>query len=196
MAMPVKPIGTSVRSTDGFTTATPYLLVKNASEAIDFYKKAFGATQLMTPLTDPNSGKIVHAEIKIGDSPIMLSDEFNEFGVKSPASLGGTSVHIHLYVDDADSVAQQAIAAGAQELVPVADQFYGDRAGRIVDPYGHVWIIATHKEILSHQERQDRTKNFLLDPKTKDFILDPDKNPLLGAHPVAEKAFEVGKDLH
>src|SRR4051812_36199678 len=120
--MTAKPIGLAVRATDGFTTATPYLLVKDASSAIAYYKKAFGATELMKPLTDPDSGKIVHTEIKIGNSPIMLSDEFVEFGAKGPHSLGGSAVHIHLYVDDAEAVAKQAIAAGAQEIVPVSDQ--------------------------------------------------------------------------
>src|SRR5437879_3795641 len=124
--MSVKPIP------DGYHTATPYLFVKGAASAIEFYKKAFAATELMR-LADP-SGKIGHAEIKIGDSPIMLADEFPEMGVRGPKSIGGTAVSILLYVDDVDARFSRAVAAGAKVLRPVKDQFYGDRSGTLEDP--------------------------------------------------------------
>lgn len=140
---------------DGFHTATPYLMVRDAAGAIEFYKKAFGAAELTTRLTDP-SGKVMHAEIKIGDSPVMIADEFPEWGNRSPQSLGGTPVIIALYVEDVDTLASGAVAAGAKLLIPVADQFYGDRSGRLADPFGHIWIIATHKEDVSPEEIQRR----------------------------------------
>ena len=139
---------------EGYHTVTPYLTVNDAASAIEFYKKAFGATELMR-LADP-SGKIGHAEIRIGDSPIMLAEEFPEYGNRSPQSLGGSPVVIHLYVEDVDAVASQAIAVGAKVLIPVGDQFYGDRSGRFTDPFGHVWIISTHKEDVSPEEMQKR----------------------------------------
>lgn len=142
--MPVKPIP------DGYHTATPYLIVKDAARAIDFYKKAFSATELLR-LADP-SGKVAHAEIKVGDSPIMLADEFPEMGAKSPPSFGGSPASIMLYVEDVDARFKQAIAAGAKEKRPVKDQFYGDRSGTLEDPFGHTWTISTHKEDLSNEE--------------------------------------------
>jgi PhnB protein len=150
--MAVKPIP------DGYYTATPYLIVKDAARAIEFYKEAFAATELMR-LADP-SGKIGHAEIKIGNSPLMLADEFPEMGYRGPQSLGGTPVSILLYVEDVDARFQQAIAAGAKEMRAVKDQFYGDRSGTLVDPFGHVWTIATHKEDLSDEEIAKRLKSF------------------------------------
>src|SRR5712691_3595419 len=138
MTNKVKPIP------HGYHTATPYLIVSGAAGAIEFYKKAFGATELMR-MADPK-GKIGHAEIQIGDSHIMLADEFPEMGYRSPQSLGGSPVSIHLYVEDVDTLASQAIAAGAKVLRPVKDQFYGDRSGTFEDPFGHVWTIATHVE--------------------------------------------------
>ena len=135
---------------DGFHGATPYLCCKDAARAIEFYKKAFGATEVMR-LAEP-SGRIGHAEVKIGDAIIMLSDEYAEMGVRSPQSLGGTPVAIHLYVEDVDALARQAVAAGAQLTRPVADQFYGDRTGTVEDPFGHRWHIATHKEDVSSEE--------------------------------------------
>jgi len=139
---------------DGYHSVTPYLILRGAAKAIEFYKKAFGATELMRyPMPD---GKLGHAEIKIGDSPIMMADEHPEMGYKSPQSYGGTSVSVMLYVDDVDTLFPQAIAAGAKELRPVVDQFYGDRSGTLVDPFGHVWTIATHKEDLSMEEMQKR----------------------------------------
>ncbi len=135
---------------DGYHTVTPYLIVKDASRAIEFYKKAFGAKELMR-FADP-SGKIGHAEIKIGDSPIMLADEFPDMGIRGPQSGSRSPVGILLYVEDVDARLNQAIAAGAKVERPVQDQFYGDRSGTLIDPFGHVWTIATHKKDVSHEE--------------------------------------------
>jgi PhnB protein len=156
----VKPIP------EGYYTATPYLMVKDAARAIDFYKKAFGATELMR-LPQPD-GKIAHAEIKIGNSPIMLADEGPEsaaMGARNPQALGHSSVIIALYVDDVDAMARQAVAAGAKLLIPVKDQFYGDRSGRLGDPFGHVWIIATHKEDVPPAEMQKRFEDWMKQQK-------------------------------
>ena len=139
---------------EGYHTATPYLIVKDGAGAIEFYKKAFGATELMR-MAD-SSGKIGHAEIKIGDSVIMLADEVTEMGYRSPQSLGGSPVSILLYVEDVDALFSQAVATGAKVQRPVQDQFYGDRIGGVTDPFGHVWYIATHKEDVSPEEMQKR----------------------------------------
>ena len=139
---------------EGYHTATPYLIIKDAANAIEFYKKAFGAVELFR-MADP-SGKVGHAEIKIGDSVIMLADEYPEMGYKSPQSLGGSPVSILLYFEDVDAVFKRALAAGAKETIPVKDQFYGDRNGTLHDPFGHVWTVATHKEDLSPEEMQKR----------------------------------------
>jgi PhnB protein len=139
---------------DGYHTATPYLIVKGAAQAIEFYKRAFGATELMR-MPQPG-GKIGHAEIKIGDSPIMLADESPDVGAHSPQSIGGSPVSIMLYVEDVDTIFSQAVAAGAKVRRPVADQFYGDRTGGIEDPFGHLWYIATHKEDVSPEEMRKR----------------------------------------
>jgi PhnB protein len=138
----------------GHHTATPYLIVKNAAGAIEFYKKAFGAAELMR-LADPN-GRIAHAEIQIGDTPVMLTEEVPEWGNYSPHSSAGLAGHIHLYLDNVDEVAERAVAAGAKLLVPVSDQFYGDRSGRVADPFGYIWIIATHKEDVALDEMHRR----------------------------------------
>jgi PhnB protein len=148
MTSKIKPVP------DGYPTATPYLTIKNAAGAIDFYKRAFDATETMR-MTDP-SGRIGHAEIKIGNSPIMLSDEFPDMGARSPESIGGSPIMIHLYVEDVDKLAKQAVAAGAKLLTPVADQFYGDRGGKLADPFGHIWWIATHKEDVAPDELRKR----------------------------------------
>jgi PhnB protein len=140
----VKPIP------DGYHTATPYIICRGAAKAIEFYKQAFGATELMR-LAAPD-GKIGHAEILIGDSPIMLADEHPEMGAKSPLSIGGTAVGILLYVPDVDAVFQRAVAAGATVERPVEDKFYGDRMGGVIDPFGHKWYIGTHKEDVSPEE--------------------------------------------
>jgi PhnB protein len=146
--MAVKPIP------DGYHTATPYLIVKDAPRAIEFYKQAFGATELMR-LADP-SGKVGHAEIKIGNLPIMLADEHPEMGIRGPRSIGGSPVILALYVEDVDARFRQALAAGAKELRPVKDQFYGDRSGTLEDPFGHMWTLATHKEDVSPEGMQKR----------------------------------------
>lgn len=148
MANKVKPIP------EGYHAVTPYLILKEAAKALEFYKRAFGATELAR-LADP-SGKIMHAEVKIGDSPIMLADEFPDMGIVGPQSLGGTSVMLHLYVDDVDKTFQTAIDAGATVKRPIEDQFYGDRSGQIVDPFGHAWNIATHVEDVTMEEMEKR----------------------------------------
>jgi PhnB protein len=150
MATRVKPVP------EGYHAVTPYLCIKGAAAAIEFYKKAFGATERMR-MPQPD-GRIGHAELEIGDSVVMLADEFPDMGWRSPKSVGGSPVTIHLYVEDVDKVAGAAVAAGAKELMPVKDQFYGDRAGKFEDPYGHIWYISTHKEDLSPQEIQKRAK--------------------------------------
>jgi PhnB protein len=139
---------------DGYHTVTPYLIVNGAAQALEFYKKAFGATEMMR-FPGPG-GKIMHAEIKIGDSPIMLADEAPEMGARSPKTIGGTPVSLLLYVEDVDAWASKAVAAGAKVQRPVQDQFYGDRTGTFEDPFGHVWSIATHKEDVSLEEMQKR----------------------------------------
>jgi len=139
---------------DGYHSATPYLIVNDAAAAIEFYKKAFGATELMR-MPKPN-GKIGHAEIKIGDSPIMLADEAPEVGARSPRTIGGSPVSILLYVDDVDSTFTKAVNGGAKVQRPVADQFYGDRTGGVEDPFGHLWYIATHVEDVSPEEMKKR----------------------------------------
>lgn len=141
---------------DGYHSVTPYLIITGAAEAIDYYKKAFGATELLR-MPAPG-GKIGHAEIKIGDSPIMLADEFPEMGHKSPQTLGGSPVSIMIYVEDVDTVFNQAVAAGGKVQRPLKDQFYGDRTGTLEDPFGHVWHVATHKEDVSAEEMERRAK--------------------------------------
>jgi len=141
---------------DGYHSVTPYLIISGAGEAIDYYKKAFGATELLR-MPAPG-GKIGHAEIKIGDSPIMLADEFPEMGYKSPKTLGGSPVSLMIYVADVDTVFDQAIATGGKVQRPVKDQFYGDRSGTLEDPFGHVWHVATHKEDVSAEEMERRAK--------------------------------------
>lgn len=139
---------------DGYHAVTPYLSLKGAAGAIEFYKSAFGAKEVMR-MPGPD-GTIGHGEIQIGDSRIMLADEYPQMNFRSPKSFGGSSVHIHLYVEDVDSVIKQAMAAGAKLLRPAADQFYGDRTGTLEDPFGHVWHVATHKEDLSLKEMEKR----------------------------------------
>jgi PhnB protein len=135
---------------DGYHSVTPYLIIKGADRAIDFYKKVFGAAQRMR-MDGPNA-TVGHAEIEIGGSAIMLADECPDMGFRGPQSIGGTGVSLHLYVNDVDACFNRAIAAGAKALRPVQDQFYGDRSGTLEDPFGHVWTISTHKEDLSHEE--------------------------------------------
>jgi PhnB protein len=143
---------------DGFHTATPYLIVKGAAQALDFYQKAFGAREVFR-FAGPN-GQIGHAEIQIGNSRIMLADEHPQMGAVGPQTLGGTPVGICLYVEDVDALAKRAVAAGAKVERPVQDQFYGDRSGTFADPFGHKWTIATHKEDVSPEEMQRRAEAF------------------------------------
>ena len=131
---------------------TPYLCVRNASAAIDFYQQAFGAKELMR-LAEPD-GKIGHAELQIGDAIIKLSDEYPDYGTVSPETIGGSPIKIHLDVDDVDEFARQAIAAGATVSRPIEDQFYGDRSGHLADPFGYTWIVSTHKRDVPVEEMQ------------------------------------------
>jgi len=138
----------------GYHAVTPYLSVDGAANAIAFYRKAFSAKEIMR-MPGP-SGSIGHAEIQIGDSRIMLADEYPDMNFRAPRSFGGTSVHIHLYVENVDRVVKRAIAAGAKVLRPVTDQFYGDRSGSLEDPFGHVWHVATHKKDIPTRELKKR----------------------------------------
>ena len=148
MAEKVKPIP------QGYNTVTPYIIVDNGNAAIDFYKKAFGATELFRMPSPGN--KIGHAEIKVGNSVIMLADEHPEMGARSPRSIGGTPVSILLYVEDVDSAAKKLVDAGAKVVRPVENQFYGDRAGSFEDPFGHQWHVHQHVEDVSPEELQRR----------------------------------------
>ena len=138
----------------GYNTVTPYLLIKGASDAIAFYVRVFGAQETIR-LTAPD-GRIGHAEIRIGDSVIMIADEHPEMDFLGPQSRGGTTVSLLIYVTDADQVFNEALKAGATELRPLCDQFYGDRSGSVTDPWGHVWSIATHLEDISPAELKRR----------------------------------------
>jgi len=137
----------------GYRTATPYLIVDGAARAIDFYKKAFRAKEIMRL---EHNGKIGHAEIKVGNSRIMLADEFPDMDARGPKSIGGSPVSIHLYVKDADKTFAKAVKAGAKVKHPLEDKFYGDRTGSVEDPYGHIWHVATHKEDLTMEEISNR----------------------------------------
>jgi len=150
MAKPGKPIP------EGFHTVTPHLTMKNAGEAIEFYRKAFGAEEVAR-MPGPG-GSVMHAEIRIGDSPIMLNDEFPEHGARGPKTIGGTPVSIHLYVNDVDALFDRAVKAGAKVTMPIADMFWGDRFGKLEDPFGHQWSLATHKEDVTPEECMERAK--------------------------------------
>jgi PhnB protein len=149
--MPVSPIP------EGYHSVTPYLVMKNAAAAIEFYKEAFGAVELLR-MAAPG-GKIGHAEINIGDSPVMLADEYPDMGIKGPESLGGTPVSLMIYVDDVDKIYPQAIVAGGKEVRPLRNQFYGDRSGTLTDPFGHVWTISTHVEDVPEEELAKRAES-------------------------------------
>jgi PhnB protein len=140
----------------GYHTVTPYLACRNASDAIEFYKRAFGAAEVMR-MPGPD-GKIGHAEVKIGDSRVMLADEHPQIDFVGPASRGGSTVHLHLYVEDVDAFAERAVKAGGKLVRKVEDQFYGDRLGTVEDPFGHVWHLATHKEDLTDEEMRKRAE--------------------------------------
>lgn len=144
----VKPIP------DGYHTATPYLIIKGAGKAIEFYKKAFAAEEMLK--IEMPGGIIGHAEVKIGNSPIMLADEFVDMGYRGPESYGGTPVSIMIYVENVDAVFERAVAAGAKVKEPIQDKFYGDRAGTVIDPFGHQWHIATHIEDVEPAEIERR----------------------------------------
>lgn len=149
--MAVKPVP------DGYHSVTPYLVIKNsASKAIDFYKKAFGAEETVR-MPGPG-GTIGHAEIRIGNSMVMLADEMEGMGFKSPTSLGGSPVGLMIYVNDVDATYKKAIKAGGKELRPLENQFYGDRSGTLADPFGHNWTVATHVEDVSPKEMEKRMK--------------------------------------
>ncbi|QLH08112.1 VOC family protein [Candidatus Nitrosotenuis sp. DW1] len=143
--MPVKPIP------DGYSTVTPTITVHEAAKAIEFYKKAFDAQEIFR-FPSPDGKTIMHAEIKIGNSIIMLNDEFPQMNCRSPQSIGGTGSSIFLYVNDADATFNKAVSAGAKPLVPLMNAFWGDRFGSIQDPFGHVWSIATHKKDMTSEE--------------------------------------------
>ena len=143
----VKPIP------EGYHSLTPYLIIDGAADAIEYYKKAFGATELFRM---EHGGRIGHAEMKIGDSPFMLADANQQMGYKGPQAYGGTPVSLMIYVDDVDTTYPQALAAGGTEVKPLQDQFYGDRSGTLTDPFGHVWTVATHKEDVSSEEIDKR----------------------------------------
>jgi PhnB protein len=148
--MPVKHIP------DGYHTATPYLIVKGAASALEFYKKALGATEIMR-FPGPD-GLIGHAEIRIGDSVLMLADENLAMGARSPRTLGGSPISIMVYVEDSDATFNKAVAAGAKVVRPLMDQFYGDRSGIVEDPFGHTWSISTHKEDVPPEEMKKRAE--------------------------------------
>jgi len=148
--MAVKPIP------EAYHTVTPYLIIEGAAAAIEFYKQAFGAKELFRfPAPE---GKIGHAELKIGDSPIMLADAYPDMGYNGPKSLGGSPVSLMIYVENVDTVFNQAVQAGATVKEAVSDKFYGDRIGSLIDPFGHVWHISTHKEDVSMEEMEKRAK--------------------------------------
>ena len=150
--MPVKPVP------EGYHTVTAQLAVRNADQAIEFYKKAFNAQEIMR-FQGPD-GKITHAELKIGDSVIFLADESPNMPTKSPQTLGGCTGGVMLYVDDVDTTYQRAIDAGGETSMPVADMFWGDRFGSLMDPFGHSWSVATHKEDVSPIEMEKRAQDF------------------------------------
>jgi PhnB protein len=141
---------------EGYRTVTPYLTVRNGAEAIDFYKRAFNAQENFR-MAEPG-GRIGHAELRIGDSLIMLSDEYPDMGARGPESIGGTPVALHLYVEDVDAFVERALQAGARLERPLQNQFYGDRAGMLADPYGHRWWVASHVEDVPPEELERRAK--------------------------------------
>ena len=146
--MSVKPIP------DGYHSVTPYLTVRGAAQAIEFYKAVLGATEVMR--FDLPGGGVAHAELQIGDSKVMFGDENPDFGNKSPQTLGGTPSGLCVYVEDCDALFARAVAAGASVMKPLADQFYGDRSGTVIDPFGHAWTFATHKEDVTMDEMKAR----------------------------------------
>jgi len=143
----------------GYHTVTPYMTVRDAARAIEFYKQAFGAREKGVAKTP--DGKVMHAELIIGDSTIMLADEFPEFGSLSPQSTGGSGMGLHIYVEDVDSAFDRAVKAGANVDMPVGDMFWGDRYGKLSDPFGHKWSIATHTRDVTMEEMEEAQKEFM-----------------------------------
>lgn len=140
----------------GFSTVTPHLVIKDCAKAIDFYKKAFGANELYRSLMP--DGRVMHAMIQIGNSFVMMADEFPEMGAVGPNTLGGTTASLHIYTDNADDLFKQATDAGASIIMPLADMFWGDRYGQIQDPFGHRWAIATHQKDVLPEEMENAAK--------------------------------------
>ncbi len=151
--MAVKPIP------DGYSTVTPYLVVRNAGQAIEFYKKALGAEEIFR-MPGPDGKSVAHAEVRIGNSMVMLSDENPEWGTKSPQTLNGTPVSLFIYSENVDAAFQRATQAGCKTVMPPTDMFWGDRFCKLTDPYGHSWQIATHKEDVSPAEMEKRAQEF------------------------------------
>ncbi|MGA2644042.1 MAG: VOC family protein [Candidatus Sulfotelmatobacter sp.] len=144
---------------EGYHTLTPSITVREAARAVEFYKQAFGAVERGV-MKGPD-GKVMHAELRIGDSILMLADEFPQFGSLSPQTIGGTGTGLHIYVEDVDAAFDRAIGAGAVIEMPVADMFWGDRFGKLVDPFGHKWSIATHTRDLSMEEIEEAQEEFM-----------------------------------
>jgi len=143
------------RIPEGFNTVTPHLVIRGCAAAIDFYKRAFGAVELLRNL-GPDGRAVLHARLRIGDSIVMMHDEFPETGAASPAALDGSPITLHLYVDDADRVFAQAVAAGATVTSPMQSSFWGDRYGQVTDPFGHKWSIAHRIDALSPEDMRRR----------------------------------------
>ncbi len=150
---------------EGYHTITPHLIVKGAAEAIEFYQKAFGAE--VRGIHHGPGGAVMHAEVKIGDSIVMMNDEFPDYGAIGPKARGGTSTVLNIYTEDADSLFKRATTAGATVVMPLADQFWGDRYGQVEDPYGHRWAIATHLEDLTEEELQKRGQQAMAEMANK-----------------------------
>ena len=144
---------------EGYHTLTPSITVREAARAVEFYKQAFGAVE--RGVMKVPDGKVMHAEVRIGDSILMLADEFPQFGSLSPQTIGGTGTGLHIYVEDVDAAFDRAIGAGAVIEMPVADMFWGDRFGKLVDPFGHKWSIATHTRDLSMEEIEEAQEEFM-----------------------------------
>ncbi|MBI2494574.1 MAG: VOC family protein [Candidatus Rokubacteria bacterium] len=149
---------------EGYHSVTPYLTVKDAARAIDFYARAFGAQELMR-MAGPGGRGVVHAELRIGDSVVMLSDEMPESACRAPQTLGGATGYLFLYVPDVDAACKRAVDAGAKVRMPVTDMFWGDRFGKLTDPFGHEWGLATHTEDLSPEEIGQRAAAFFASPR-------------------------------
>ena len=151
---------------DGFHTITPSLIVKDAAKAIEFYKEALGAEEIMR-LTSPDGAMVVHSELKIGNSIIFVTDEFPEMNSNSPKTLGGTPVSLYMYVEDADAAHAKATAAGAESLMPVEEMFWGDRFGLVADPFGHTWGFSTHVKELTPEEITKASNDFFIQTTQK-----------------------------